>query len=316
MPGRENCYYGVLLYDKPSGVSSHEAVMDVRRTLNQRRVGHTGTLDPQAEGLLVLCLGKATKIARFISEFDKTYEAEIFLGCRSTTYDSEGVEPDSVTAPVPDLSEYEIRELLSGYCGKIKQKVPIYSAVHVGGRRLYELARSGAPVEPPEREIEIKQIQFIGYDKPRLRLRVTCSRGTYIRSLAHDIGEKIGCGAYLSWLRRTAVGGLNLNDALQLSQVKQYHEAGTLDKYLLTYHEVLPYPTVTVKEESTGRVTTGQVLTAKDIAALHGDFSAGDRLLLQDAEGEVLAVVKAEIPSAAFGQARNERLFSYERVLN
>jgi tRNA pseudouridine55 synthase len=315
MRSRENRYNGVLLYNKPSGISSHDAVLDIRRTINQRRVGHTGTLDPRAEGLLVICLGQATKIAQFLSDCDKTYEAEIRLGQKSVTYDSEGITENQPAEIVPELAEYEIVELLAEYKGIVKQKVPAYSAVKVGGQRLYNLARSGVQVEPLEREIEIKQIELLGYSKPRLRLWINCSRGTYIRSLAHDLGEKIGCGGYLSWLRRTSVGTFNLSAALTLTDVKHYHEEGTLDKHLLGYEDVLLYSAIIVTDEFKRQVVIGKALGLREVVELKGDFSAGERVLLKAKDGHVLAVGKAEVSSDAFGSGPNKRLFNYIRVL-
>lgn len=316
MSRRGSLYNGVLLYDKPTGVSSHEAVLDIRRAINQRRVGHTGTLDPQAEGLMVICLGKATKIAQFISASDKTYEAEICLGQRSATYDGEGVYTDQPALAAPDMSDDEIRNLLNEYRGKIKQKVPAYSAVKVDGQRLYQLARSGASVDPPEREIEIKQIQFLGYRKPRLRVRITCSRGTYIRSLAHDFGERLGCGGYLSWLRRTSVGELNVKWALNLAEVKRYHEADVLHKHLLSYDAILRYSAITITDDFKRHVVSGKGLRPKDVVELEGSFAAGDRVLLKDIDGHILAVGTAETESDAFSNAQEQKLFSYIRVLN
>ena len=316
MTRQGNLYNGVLLYNKPTGVSSHEAVLDIRRAINQHRVGHTGTLDPRAEGLMVICLGKATKIAQFISACDKTYEAEICLGQRSTTYDGEGVYIDQPPLPVPDMSDDEIRNLLNGYRGKIKQKVPAYSAVKVDGQRLYQLARSGASVDPPEREIEIKEIHLLGYRKPHLRVWITCSRGTYIRSLAHDIGEELGCGGYLSWLRRTSVGELNVKHALNLAEVKRYHEADTLHTHLLGCDTVLRYSAIAITDNFKKYIISGKTLKPKDVVELHGSFVPGDRVFLKDTDGHVLAVGTAEAASDVFTDAQGQNLFSYIRVLN
>jgi tRNA pseudouridine55 synthase len=216
--------------------------MDIRRSIGQRRVGHTGTLDPLAEGLLVMCLGKATKIAQFLSGYDKTYEAEICLGQRSATYDREGIDNEQ---PV---------------------------------------------VDPPEREIEIKEILFLGYRKPHLRLRIICSPGTYIRSLADDLGEKIGCGAYLSGLRRLAVGELRVKEALTLDDVRRRHEADTLHEQLLPYEAVLRYNAITVCDDFKESVICGKELTSADVEKLEGSFSASDRVLLKDTDGHILAV--------------------------
>lgn len=316
MAGRNSRYNGVLLFDKPAGPSSHEAVMDIRRTIGQRRVGHTGTLDPLAEGLLVMCLGKATKIAQFLSGYDKTYEAEICLGQRSATYDREGIDNEQPLSPIPDLNEDKLQRLLGQYEGRITQKVPAYSAVKVDGRRLYRLARNGIVVDPPEREIEIREILFLDYHKPHLRLRITCSPGTYIRSLADDLGEKIGCGAYLSGLRRLAVGELRVKQAMTLDDVRRRHEADTLDEQLLPYEAVLRYNAITVCDDFKESVICGKELTSADVEKLEGSFSASDRVLLKDTDGHILAVGTAEAAPEAFANGRGQKLFSYIRVLN
>lgn len=316
MAGRNSYYNGVLLFDKPVGPSSHEAVMDIRRTIGQRRVGHTGTLDPLAEGLLVICLGKATKIAQFLFGYDKTYEAEICLGRRSTTYDREGVDLDHGVLPVPDLNKDKLQWLLSQYEGRLIQKVPAYSAVKVDGRRLYRLTRNGVVVNPPERGIEIREILFLNYHKPYLRLRITCSSGTYIRSLADDFGEKLGCGAYLSGLRRTAVGEFHVQRAMILDDIRRHHEAETLHEQLLPYEAVLSYSAITVCDDFKDSVICGKELTSGDVLDMERSFTVGDRVLLKDTDGHVLAVGTAEAAPEAFADGRGQKLFSYIRVLN
>ncbi len=316
MVGRNSRYHGVLLFDKSVGESSHDVVMGIRQIIGQRRVGHTGTLDPLAEGLLVICLGKATKIAQFISAFHKTYEAEICLGQRSVTYDREGIDSSREASPVPDLDENEFQPLLSQYEGRITQKVPAYSAVKIGGRRLYRLARNGVVVNPPEREIEIGEILFLAYHKPHLRLQITCSPGTYIRSLADDLGERLGCGAYLSGLRRLAVGELRVEEALTLDDVRRHHETGTLNEQLLPYEAVLRYSTITVRDDFKDGVLCGKELMSGNVQKLQGNFAPGDHVLLKDTDGHILAVGTAEAEPEAFTNGEEHKLFSYIRVLN
>jgi len=232
-------YHGVMLLHKPVGISSHDAVQRVRRAIGQKAVGHTGTLDPLAEGLLVLCLGRGTKIARFLTGFDKTYEAQICLGKRSITYDAEGIDHESPAQPVPDFDQADLEALLAEFRGEITQTVPAFSAVQVDGQRLHRAARSGQAVDPPDRQIVIKQLEIIAYAKPYLDLRVICSKGTYIRSLANDIGERAGCGAYLSSLKRTHIGPYDLSSALNIDNVDQLHAQGSLGSRLLGLQEAL-----------------------------------------------------------------------------
>ena len=310
-------YNGILLYNKPIGCTSHDAVTSVRKVIGQRRVGHAGTLDPLAEGLLVMCIGRATKIVRFLIDCDKTYEAEIHLGKKSRTYDSEGLYQDQMPKLAPDMDDNELDELLSHYRGRIKQKVPVYSAVPVHGQRLYNSARKGIEVEPPVREVEIKELTLLDYQKPLLHVRVTCSSGTYIRSIAHDIGRRLGCGAYLSHLKRTAVGHLTLNSALSLPEIEQLHNSGRLEGQLLSFDRVLPYGAIKVTDRFKPYVISGKDIKPKDILELEGEFTVGDNIFLKDSSGQVLAIGTAEFNSTQQLETEKlEKLFSYTRVLN
>ncbi len=310
-------FNGILLLNKPSGITSHDAVSEVRKIIKQRRVGHTGTLDPRATGLLVVCVGRATKIAQFISDMDKSYEARIYLGMKSRTFDADGVDEMQQPMPVPDLNPEIINALLSDYIGVIKQRVPIYSAVRVQGQRLYKMARNGNEVEPPEREIEIKEIELLEYKKPEMTIRVTCSKGTYIRTLANDIGERLECGAYLSNLKRISVGHLNIRNAYDFNDIREACEQNTLHTILLRYQQVLNYPAFRISDEFKPFVISGKDPQRADITAVHGKFKAGDRIVLRDSLGRNLAVGTAEIDSDKIDEAEpGVRFFNYVRVLN
>jgi len=316
MDRRQNWYHGVLLYDKPIGCTSHDAVASVRKVIGQRRIGHAGTLDPLAEGLLVMCIGRATKIVQFLIDCEKTYEAEIYLGKKSRTYDGEGIYKDQMPKLAPDMTDEQVEDLLNHYRGKIKQKVPVYSAVRVNGRRLYDYAHKGEPVKPPIREVTIKELTLLNYQKPLLHVRVTCSSGTYIRSIAHDIGHRLGCGAYLSKLRRTAVGHLTLNDALTLPEIEQLHIEKRLEDMLLPFDRVLLYGAIKVTDTFRPYVISGKDLKQKDVAELEGSFSEGDPVFLKDSQGQILAIGTAGFTSAEFNEIKPEKIFNYTRVLN
>lgn len=315
MPG-EDKYHGVLLLDKPAGISSHDAVMALRRILNQRSIGHTGTLDPLAEGLLIICLGKATKIARFISELNKTYEAEIFLGIKSATYDAEGVDYNSPSSEIPDLKTTDLEVLLDSFKGVIRQKVPAYSAVKIDGKRLYQHARRGQTVETPQRMIEIYDIKLLAYRKPRVNISISCSSGTYIRTLAHDIGEALGCGAHLSALKRVMVGKFKINRALTLDDAAERHRKNEMFEYLLSYDKALDYSAIKITDEFSRAVVNGRFLKWQDVVSVEGDFSRGDKVLLKNSRGEVLAVGTAAVDSNDFKSRKGKLLFNYLRVLN
>ncbi len=204
----------IIYVDKPAGMTSFGAVARVRRILSQReghkvKVGHTGTLDPFATGLLILLAGKATKKAPELTKKDKVYEATIRLGETSTTGDPEG----EITATGAELpSEEQIAEVLKKFTGKIEQRPPIFSAIKINGERAYKLARKGQEVEMPTRTVEIYSIEQISYSKPELQIKTHVSSGTYIRTLAEDIGKALGCGAYCSQLRRTQIAEYKLDE--------------------------------------------------------------------------------------------------------
>ncbi len=308
-------FHGILLLDKPSGMSSHDVVDRLRRIINQRSVGHVGTLDPAAEGLLLLCLGKATKVARFLSGLDKTYEAQITLGLESKTYDAEGIDPAAVAKPVPPLDDKTIADLLAKFTGKIQQKVPAYSAVHVDGERLYKLARAGQTVELPEREVEIYKLELMSFQSNKLQLRVSCSKGTYIRSLAHDIGQQIGCGGYLSHLKRTTIGPHTSQLAFTIEAIDELNKNDQLETKLLPIEQVLDFGKVTISDDGCRYVKNGRQPRPEDILAIEGDFQAGDRILLKDGRGMVLAVGMATIASSGFKAAGSDAIIQFDRVL-
>jgi tRNA pseudouridine55 synthase len=309
-------YDGILLCNKPYGVSSHDVINRLRDAVEQKRIGHTGTLDPRATGLLVICLGRATKIAQFLTEIDKEYEAEIRLGIRSSTFDSEGILEESTSRIVPDFNEDDIRNILNEFRGKIRQKVPAYSAVKIDGQPLYKLARKGIAVETPEREVDITNISLIKLNLPYLSISVSCSKGTYIRTLANDIGERLGCGGYLSKLNRVRVGKFTLEQALSLNEVKYYRQAGTLKRYLRTIEDIVPYPYIKVNEDFGPMIISGRAPRLKDIVDINGEFAPDDFVSLMDHTGRIMAIGKAKEQSADIRDARVKDFFAYVRVLN
>lgn len=209
--------HGVLLLDKPAGLSSNDALGKAKWLLNAVKAGHTGTLDPFATGLLPLCFGEATKFSQDLLEADKTYETVVHLGVRTTTGDTEG---DIVeTLPVA-VSRDEIEAVLSKFRGEIDQVPPMHSALKRDGKPLYEYARAGVTLEREARRVTIHLLEFLDYQAPYLRLRVRCSKGTYIRVLGEDIGVALGCGAHLQSLRRTEVGTLTLTGAVTLAELE------------------------------------------------------------------------------------------------
>lgn len=201
---------GLLLVDKPSGITSHDAVARVRRVIGIKKVGHAGTLDPMATGLLVMGVGRGTRLLRFLGDSPKLYEGTGILGVETTTLDALG----EVVAESPaDVTEGQLREAMARFEGEIEQIPPAFSAVKVGGERLYRAARRGEEVEAPARSVHVYAFKLRRFDPPRFDFRVRCSGGTYVRSLVADVGRALGCGAHLAGLRRTAVGAFRVEDA-------------------------------------------------------------------------------------------------------
>ena len=303
---------GILLVDKPVGMTSHDAVMKVRRLAREKRIGHTGTLDPLAEGLLVMCVGKATKVAQFLVSEEKTYEAQLHLGVRSCTYDAEGVEPNAVGVPVSDLALEHLSSVLNSFIGKQRQTVPPHSAVHVDGERLHRLTRAGKFVTLPEREIDIKSIRMISYESPLLSIEVTCSKGTYIRSLANDIGNALGCGAYLSKLRRTAVGDFSVGQAVRLDELE---ENGIRSKQLIPIERALSLSALIVTESFELLIPHGRKPSWSDISAVEGRLDCGTAVLVRNSRGSVLALARSGAEASSGASSTASPITEYLRVL-
>jgi tRNA pseudouridine55 synthase len=210
----------ILLIDKPAGITSHDAVDRVRRIFNTRKVGHAGTLDPFATGLLIVGIGDATKQLQDYVGLNKTYEATARLGATSSTFDPEGEIVPLTGYRIPGNDD--IHRVLDRFRGGYEQKAPLHSAKKIGGKKLYELARKGQATEEmrPTKQVTISELTVSAYTWPTLKFRVRCSSGTYIRSLADDIGRELGCGAYLTELRRTAIGGFDIKDATSLTDLR------------------------------------------------------------------------------------------------
>lgn len=233
-PGRlKRNVSGILLLDKPSGISSNAALQQVKRLYNAAKAGHTGNLDPLANGMLPICLGEATKIAAFLLDADKHYRAECRLGATTTTGDTEGEV--LVERPVPVLSSRTIEPILERFRGEIQQVPPMYSALKHHGQPLYKLARQGREVERQARTVAIKQLTLVSLKDDLLELDIRCSKGTYIRTLAEDIGERLGCGAHLAALRRLSTSPFEEGDMVDLERLSRVAEQGVeaLDALLL-----------------------------------------------------------------------------------
>ncbi|EOH79499.1 tRNA pseudouridine(55) synthase TruB [Enterococcus malodoratus] len=262
---------GILPLWKERGMTSHDCVFKLRKILQTKKVGHGGTLDPDVDGVLPICIGKGTKVIEYLQDSGKIYEGEITLGFSTTTEDRSGdvVETKMVDSP---LSEDEVDQMMATFIGKIKQVPPMYSAVKVNGKRLYEYARAGETVERPEREVLIesfKRTTELIYDEENKtqswRFQVTCGKGTYVRTLAVDLGGKLGYPAHMSDLTRLASGGFSVGQAVTLAQVSELMEKDQIDQALQPIEEAMKdFPRIDLTDVDWQKVKNGQVLPMKD----------------------------------------------------
>ncbi len=309
-------YDGLLLVNKPIGMTSHDVVQKVRRFTHQRKVGHVGTLDPLATGLLALCLGKGSKIARFLTDYNKTYEAQIHLGISSKTFDAEGVTDKQLqTAKTPNVTREQFDQVLSCFTGLIQQRAPIYSAIKVNGQPLYRAARKGEDVEAPIRSVTIENLTVNSFAMPRVDMTVKCSKGTYIRSLANDIGEKLACGAYLSKLSRTSIGKLSLANALSLEEIEEYAQLENLQSHLISPADALDLPSLVVSDTFAPTVAVGLRPSATDIDRINGTFNAGAFVSLMTGNNTLLAVGISEVGSTEITMTTKQPIYRHLRVL-
>lgn len=220
---------GILNIYKEKGYTSHDVVAKLRGIVGQKKIGHTGTLDPDAEGVLPVCLGRATKLCDMLTDKNKTYETILLLGKTTDTQDISGEVLK--TGDTAALTEEQVKNCICGYIGEYDQLPPMYSALKVNGKKLYELAREGKEVERKTRKVQILDIQIKEVKLPRVRMEVSCSKGTYIRTLCHDIGEELGCGGCMEQLLRTRVSCFNLKDSLKLDEVRAIANKKSLQKY-------------------------------------------------------------------------------------
>ena len=279
--------HGFLNIDKPAGMTSHDVVAQVRRSLCQKRVGHAGTLDPAATGVLVVAIGQATRLIEYVQdETRKRYTALVRLGATTTTDDAEG--EILATAPVPALDPFTLEAALQPFRGSIMQVPPIYSALHHEGQRLYELARAGQMVDIPARPVQVYQLDIVSMTIPDLTLDIECGKGTYIRSLARDFGAALGCGAHLAGLRRTAVGQFSIAQAVPLADLVNAAETavrGDLPLLLPPETAVRDWPLAALDEQQRAYVRNGRAVQLT---------LAGERARANATDGTLLALLERE----------------------
>ena len=251
---------GVLNVYKEQGFTSHDVVAKLRGILKTKKIGHTGTLDPDAVGVLPVCIGKATKLCDLITDWGKTYEAVMLLGTTTDTLDISG---KIVAQSEVNVSEVDVLKACNEFIGEYEQIPPMYSALKHNGQKLYELARAGQVIERQPRPVTIHSIQILSTDLPRVTFDVSCSKGTYIRSLCRDIGEKLGCGAVMERLIRTEVKGFTIEESLTLDAVEKARDDGTLMQHVLTTDKLMPdIPELHISAKGEKLLANGNKLSA------------------------------------------------------
>jgi tRNA pseudouridine55 synthase len=291
---------GVLIIDKPAGMTSHDVVAGVRKLTGHRRVGHTGTLDPFATGVLVILVGRATRLAQFLSGAEKEYEAVIRLGFATDTGDLTGVpieESHAKTQSPQSFSKEGIEAAMASLRGEIEQTPPMYSAKKIAGRKLYELARRGEAVERKPVRVTISDFAALPNNDglliensdgtKDLQTRVTCSAGTYIRTLAEDFGRKLGVGAHVADLRRTRAGQFKIDEAITLDRLREEVQVGSLEQLLISTDAALSFlPALQLDVETARRVVQGIDVAVEETT----EWRNGQQVRLRDAEGDLIAV--------------------------
>lgn len=314
-------YNGLINVYKEPGFTSFDAVAVLRGILKQKKIGHTGTLDPAAEGVLMVCLGNATKLCNMLEDKDKEYECTMLLGVTTDTEDTTGQELTRRKIMIAEageekigasdennsdsfseesnpicLSEDQIKNAILSFKGEIKQVPPMYSALKKDGKKLYELARQGIEIEREARDITIYDIEILNIDFPRVVYKVKCSKGTYIRSLCRDIGEKLGCGACMEHLKRTSVSFFDVRDSLTLKEIESLAKEGKMDDFILSTEEVFKdLDSVYVLEESKRIIDNGNPLQEGNIKTSETSFSDipdGKKFKVYNSEGNFVAVYR------------------------
>lgn len=283
----KNVVSGVLVVDKPIGLTSHDVVQVIRRGTGIRRAGHTGTLDPRASGVLVILIGPAVRLSEYVSASDKRYQATIRLGSSTDTYDAEGTVTSS--ASVEDITEDYFNEVLQHFVGEIEQVPPPYSAVKVQGRKAYDMAREGEEFELIPRIINVYSLEILEWALPEVVVDVYCSSGTYVRSLANDLGKELGTGAHLVGLRRTKSGRFTLRDATPLRRLQEAFDAGNWYRFLIPAAEAMAdWPMVELDADQVELVRHGHRVPAEpEMKGLaRGVSQQGDLVALLEVDAE------------------------------
>ncbi len=299
--------HGVINIHKEKGYTSHDVVAKLRGIVGQKKIGHTGTLDPDATGVLPVCLGKATKLCDMLTDKNKTYETVMLLGVVTDTQDISG----QVLAEkeLGEVTAEAVEQTIFSFVGEYMQVPPMYSALKVNGKKLYELAREGIEVERKARAVTILDIQIKEIALPRVCMEVSCSKGTYIRTLCHDIGQALGCGACMEELVRTKVSRFEIKDSVTLSEVQEKKEAGKLEELIVPIDAMFSdYESVTLKEEFESYLYNGNAFSPKNLKQ-YMELVDGKKVRVYDHAGDFVAIYRFDKEKYLF---QIEKMF-YER---
>ncbi|MBP3753679.1 MAG: tRNA pseudouridine(55) synthase TruB [Lachnospiraceae bacterium] len=302
---------GILNISKEAGYTSFDVVAVVRGVYRQRKSGHTGTLDPMATGVLPVALGKATKVCGMITDWDKEYIAELLLGKTTDTLDITGEVTGGDPDVVSSLSEAQIRDAVNAYLGEIDQIPPMYSALKKDGRRLYDIARSGQVVERESRKVTIHRIEVLDISLPVVKIKVLCSKGTYIRTLCDDIGRDLGCGGCMQSLVRSKVGPFTLDNAVSLDDIRNLRDEGREDElmgYLMSIDTVFEdIPSLTVSDEAEKKLRNGNKLLPEDFTQAPSDISSSSdkkEFRIYHCDGSFAAVYEFDFAQVLFSPVK------------
>ncbi len=294
---------GIINVLKPAEMTSHDVVSFIRKTFNMKKVGHTGTLDPNAAGVLPICIGKATRVAEYFDDFNKSYRGELTLGSNTDTQDKDGVVLETTEK---EVTEKEIIEVFEQFRGDIKQTPPMYSALKINGKKLYELAREGKTVERKQRDITIYNIEILkNYENKRILFDVDCSKGTYVRTICNDIGEQLGTLGHMSFLMRTRVGNFDIKESYTLDELEQLKKKDMLETTLLPLDTaLLQYESIKFDEEKSKCLKNGLKLRVDNS---ENKYTLG-QLVRVYGEGEFIGV-------GLFVEKENELCLKMKKVL-
>ena len=281
-------YHGMINVYKEKGYTSHDVVAKLRGICKQKKIGHTGTLDPDAVGVLPVCLGCATRLCDMLTDKDKEYVAVLRLGITTDTQDATG---KVLAEKEVSVSEEEVRAVIASFEGEQLQIPPMYSALKVNGKKLYELAREGKEIERKARPIVVHEIEILSENMPEFTIRVKCSKGTYIRTICHDIGQKLSCGGVMVSLKRTKVGNFGIEDAYTLSQIEDMAKEGKLCEILLPVEKVFEkLPEIRVKETAMKALLNGNQLKKEEILMLSDEALKAEEVRVYGADGRFYGV--------------------------